>query len=41
MLKDTLTDECSDWDKLTRSEKDKVNGWKKLKNLDIQKNGAF
>jgi len=40
-VNDTLTDECSDWDKLTRSEKDKVNGWKKLKDLDIQKNEVF
>jgi hypothetical protein len=28
---DTLIDKCSDWDILTRSEKDKVNEWKKLK----------
>ena len=28
---DTLDGKCSDWDKLARSEKDKVNEWKKLK----------
>lgn len=38
---DTLDGKCSDWDRLTRFEKDKVNEWKKLKNLTIQKNVAF
>lgn len=28
---DTLIGNCSDWDRLTSSEKDKVKGWKKLK----------